>query len=80
MTMKALIDSIFKPQVPVEPEPEKPKIPDYVVDSDYKLAAYTALIGPLIIVLSPGKSLSKVDGSYFLYDNIDIFSPFFLSD
>ena len=56
MTMKALIDSIFKPQVPVEPEPEKPKIPDYVVDSDYKLAAYTALIGPLIIILSPGKS------------------------
>ena len=36
-------------------EPEKPKIPDVVVDSDYTLSYVFGALGLFIIATSPGK-------------------------
>lgn len=58
--VQSFFDGIF-PKKDVAVEPEKPKIPNVVVDSDYTLTYLFAAIGIFVILTSPDKSC--VDGS-----------------
>ena len=46
------------PKSEVSVEPEKPKIPDFVVDSDYTLSYVFGALGLFIIATSPGTCIS----------------------
>lgn len=54
-------NNIFSKPDKVQTEPEKPKIPDAVISSDYSLSYLFAAIGIFIILTSPNKSC--VEGS-----------------